>query len=130
MSLSEHFQISKRAIRHLFTLSRSYAACLILNAFLKSLMPYVPIYFSARLIDGLYEKQPLQTLALYAGLTVGIVFLLSLASAYLSSRRDIARNDLNLSEEWAFSRKAMEMAYASIENPEVTLLRKRIPWQS
>ena len=130
MSLSEHFQISKRAIRHLFTLSRSYAACLILNAFLKSLMPYVPIYFSARLIDGLYEKQPVQTLALYAGLTVGIVFLLSLASAYLSSRRDIARNDLNLSEEWAFSRKAMEMAYASIENPEVTLLRKRIAMES
>ncbi|MCI9337557.1 MAG: ABC transporter ATP-binding protein [Lachnospiraceae bacterium] len=130
MKLSEHIRISKRAIRHLFTLSRSYAACLILNAFLQSLMPYVPIYFSARLIDGLYEKQPVQTLALYVGLTVGIVFLLSLLSAYLSSRRDIADNELNLSEQWTFSQKAMQMAYASIEDPEVTLLRKRIAMES
>lgn len=130
MTLSEHFQISKRAIRHLFSLSRAYATCLILNAFLQSLLPYVPIYFSARLIDALYERQPVQTLALYVGLTVGIVFLLSLLSTYLSSKRDIAHSELNLSEQWAFSEKAMEMAYASIENPEVTLLRKRIAMES
>ena len=51
MKFTEHIQISKRAIRHLFSLSRSYATCLILNAVLQNLMPYVPIYFSARLID-------------------------------------------------------------------------------
>ena len=130
MTLSEHVRISKRAIRHLFSLSRSYAACLILNAILLNLMPYVPVYFSARLIDGLYERQPVQTLAFYVALTVGMVFLLSLASAYLSSRRDIASSELYLSEEWAFSEKAMEMAYASIEDPDVTLLRKRIATES
>ena len=130
MTISEHIQISKRAIRHLFSLSRAYAMSLVLNAFLQSLLPYAPIYFSARLIDGLYERQPVQTLALYVGFTVGIVFLLSLASAYLSSRRDIANNELYLSEQWAFSEKAMEMAYASIENPDVTLLRKRIAMES
>ena len=130
MTLSEHIQISRRAIRHLFSLSRAYATCLILNAFLQSLLPYVPIYFSARLIDALYERQPVQTLALYVALTVGIVFLMSLASAYLISRRDIADNELYLNEQWAFSEKAMQMAYASIEDPEVTLLRKRIAMES
>lgn len=130
MKFSEHMQISKRAIRHLFSLSRSYAACLILNAVLQNLIPYVPIYFSARLIDALYEGQPVESLALYVALTVGIVFLLSLASAYLSSRRDIASNELYLNEEWAFSEKAMQMAYSSIEDPEVTLLRKRIAMES
>lgn len=130
MKFSEHIQISKRAIRHLFSLSRSYATCLILNAVLQNLMPYVPIYFSARLIDALYERQPVQVLILYAALTVGIVFLLSLLSAYLSSRRDIANQELYLSEEWSFSQKAMEMAYASIEDPDVMLLRKRIAMES
>ena len=78
MKFTEHMQISKKAIRHLFSLSRSYATCLILNAVLQNLIPYVPIYFSARLIDALYERQPVQALVLYAALTVGIVFLLSL----------------------------------------------------
>ena len=130
MKFTEHIQISKRAIRYLFSLSSSYATCLILNAVLQNLMPYVPIYFSARLIDALYERQPVQVLILYAALTVGIVFLLSLLSAYLSSRRDIANQELNLSEEWSFSQKAMEMAYASIEDPDVMLLRKRIAMES
>ena len=130
MKFTEHIQISERAIRHLFSLSRSYATCLILNAVLQNLMPYVPIYFSARLIDALYERQPVQVLILYAALTVGIVFLLSLLSAYLSSRRDIANQELYLSEEWSFSQKAMEMAYASIEDSDVMLLRKRIAMES
>lgn len=130
MKLTEHMNISKRAIRHLFSLSSPYATCLILNAILHSLMPYVPIYFSARLIDALYERQPVQTLASYVALTVGIVFLLSLASAWLSSRREMANNELYLNEEWAFSEKAMQMAYVSIEDPEVTLLRKRIATES
>ena len=130
MKFTEHIQISKRAIRHLFSLSRSYATCLILDAVLQNLMPYAPIYFSARLIDALYERQPVKTLGLYVSLTVGIVFLLSLASAYLSSRRDIANNELYLSQEWTFSKKAMEMAYASIEDPEITLLRERIDKES
>ena len=130
MKLSEHVRISKRAIRHLFSLSRSFAVCLFLDAVLRNALPYVPIYFSARLIDGLYEGRPLGSLALYAALTVGIVFLLSLVSAYLTSRRDVAQNELNLNDEWIFSEKAMQMAYSSIEDPEVTMLRKRIAIES
>ena len=93
-------------------------------------MPYVPIYFSARLIDALYERRPVETLVLYVALTVGIVFLLSLVSAYLSSRRAVAYNELHLNDEWLFSEKAMQMAYASMEDSDVTLLRKRIAMES
>ena len=130
MKLREHMQISRRAIRHLFSLSRSYSTCLILNAVIRSLMPYVPIYFSARLIDALFERQPVEVLVLYVALTVGIVFLLCVISAWLSARREVADSELYLNEEWAFSEKAMQMAYSSIEDPEVTLLRKRIGTES
>ncbi|MCI8287242.1 MAG: ABC transporter ATP-binding protein [Lachnospiraceae bacterium] len=126
MKFSEHIQLSKRAVRYLFILSRDYATCLILNAVLKSLLPYVPIYFSARLIDALYGRQPVDRLALYVLLTVGLVFILSLAGAHLSSRQDILSDELYRNEEWMFSEKAMQMAYSSIEDPKVTLLRERI----
>lgn len=130
MKFSEHIQISKRALRYLFTLSRGYATCLILNSALKSLLPYVPIYFSARLIDALYERQPTARLALYVLLTVGIVFFLSLISAWLASRHNVLANELYRNEEWMFSEKAMQMAYSSIEDPEVALLRERIAMET
>ena len=72
----------------------------------------------------------METLVLYVALTVGIVFLLSLVSAYLSSRRAVAYNELHLNDEWLFSEKAMQMAYASMEDSDVTLLRKRIAMES
>lgn len=130
MKFSEHMQLSKRALKYLFTLSKGYASCLILSAVLKSLLPYVPIYFSARLIDALYGRQPVERLALYVLLTVGLVFALSLAGAYLSSRRSILSNELYRNEEWMFSEKAMQMAYSSIEDPKVTLLRERIAMET
>ncbi|WP_276952232.1 ABC transporter ATP-binding protein [Acetatifactor muris] len=130
MKFSEHIQIAKRAIKHLFTLSRRYTICLILHSVLKSLLPYVPIYFSARLIDALYERQPVERLTLYILLTVGLVFVLSLANVYVSSRQSILSNELYRNEEWMFSEKAMQMAYSSIEDPEVTLLRERIAMEA
>lgn len=114
MKFSEHIQIAKRAIKHLFTLSRRYTICLILHSVLKSLLPYVPIYFSARLIDALYERQPVERLTLYILLTVGLVFVLSLANVYVSSRQSILSNELYRNEEWMFSEKAMQMALSLI----------------
>ena len=53
MKLREHMQIGRRAIKHLFSLSRRYCLSTVAGSIVTSLMPYVPIYFSAKLIDGL-----------------------------------------------------------------------------
>ena len=130
MKFTEHIQISERAIRHLFSLSRSYATCLILNAVLQNLIPYVPIYFSARLLDALYEGQSADRLLLLVLITVGSVFLLSLANAWLSAIQSQASQEMNRNQNWEQSEKAMQMAYASVEDPDVTLLRSRIAVES
>ena len=51
MKLKEHLDIYKRAIRYLFSLSRANMLYLIIYDIVANVGPYVPIYFSALLID-------------------------------------------------------------------------------
>jgi len=126
MKLSEHIQISKKAVGLLFSLSREYTICLILHSILGAALPYVPITFSARLVDALYAGEPVEVLAVLAALTVGIVFLISLADTYVSSRQEASMDAVFRNEDWKYSEKAMQMAYESIEDRDVANLCKRI----
>ena len=130
MTPGEHLRIGKRAVKYLFSLSRAYFVCLVLNSVIGGALPYVPVWFSAKLIDGLYAGAPVRVLALYVCLTVGIVFGLNLLNTYVSSRRSVAEEELYRNVDWKFSEKAMEMCHASIEDPEVTNLKSRIDMES
>ncbi|MCM1232177.1 MAG: ABC transporter ATP-binding protein/permease [Ruminococcus flavefaciens] len=130
MKRSEHFRIFRKSVKLLFSLSRTYSVCLILNSLIGAALPYVPIWFSARLLDALWDRRPVKVLILYAALTVGIVFVMKLADTYISSLRSAAAGEMYRNEDWSFSEKAMQMAYASIEDPEVTRLLERIRMES
>ena len=74
MKLSEHFQTFKRAAGYTFVVNKKYTVLMILNAFLTAIIGYVPIYFSAKVIDALVDRAPIETVIMYVVLTVGIVF--------------------------------------------------------
>lgn len=130
MTLKEHLQISKRAVKKCFELEKKYTICLMAGAFLDTVTVYVPIYFSAKLIDALTVHAPLAELITYVVLTVGLVFGLRLSGLLLSTSRDVYQSALFRNEEWSYSEKAMQMAYESIEDPEVTRLKYRIQKES
>lgn len=130
MKFREHVQIYKRALRHLFSLSRTYMLYLIFFNIIKNLQPYVPIYFSTLLIDGLYEGRPAGELVLYAFLAVGMGFGLGLLAIRLSSGQAVADIEYFRNQGWSYSEKTMEMSYGSLEDPEVALLRIRIDKES
>lgn len=87
MTWKEHLQISKRAIQFSFQLDQKYAICVILNAFLSAVIGYIPIYFSAKVINALYQHDPLSTMILYVALTVGLVFLINFINTYISTKK-------------------------------------------
>ena len=119
MKLRDHFQIFRRAAKFTFSTNKKYTVLLIVNTFLSSIIGYVPIYFSAKVIDSLITKAPIETVILYVSLTVGIVFAVNLLNTYISSEKNVAYNAMWRKEDWSYSEKAMQMAYESIENPEV-----------
>ena len=130
MKLREHFQIFRRAAKFTFSMNRKYTVLLIINSVLSSIIGYVPIYFSAKVIDSLVAKSPIETVILYVALTVGIVFTVNLLNTYIASEKNIAYSVMWRNEDWAYSEKAMQMAYESIEDPEVTRLRYRVRRES
>ncbi len=90
MKLSEHFKVFRRAAKYSFSTNRKYTVMLIANSFLSSIIGYVPIYFSAKVIDSLVDKASVETVIHYVSLTVGIVFAVNLLNAYISSVKDVA----------------------------------------
>ena len=52
MTLREHMQIALRAVKRTFAFEKRYAVSLLMQAVLKAVIPYVPVYFSAKVIDG------------------------------------------------------------------------------
>lgn len=130
MKLREHMRIGGRAIKHLFSLSRRYCLSTVAGSVVTSVMPYVPIYFSARLIDALAAGEGIEALALYASLTVGLVALLSLLNGWISVQNSLGDKEWARGFDWVYADKAMGMSYASIEDREVSLLRERIKYET
>ncbi len=130
MTLSEHIRIFKRGLALLWELSPTETVSRLLGAFVAAVTPYVSIWFSARLIDAIAEGKSAGTLALYAGLTVGLAFGLELLSAWLMERRRIGIAEYLNNAELRYARKAMEMSYSSIEDQETALLRERVRMES
>lgn len=130
MKLKEHIRIYYRGLKQFYSYAPRYFISHSIGDFLAAVTPYVPVYFSAKLIDALAEGQSVDTLALYAGLTVGLTFLLHLISRYLSAVDSKTSNDIHRQEQWAYSEKAMSMAYESIEDRDTALLKARIAKES
>ena len=74
MNFKEHSAIFRRGVKYLFELNCSGTIYIILHAFLESIIPYIPIYFSAKLIDAIFEKASHSIIVWYVVLTVGLVF--------------------------------------------------------
>ena len=128
MKLRDHILVFRRAVK--LTLlerrNRKYTVLLIVNAFLSSVIGYIPIYFSAKVIDSLVAGSPLETVVSYVLLTVGIVFAVGLLNTCVTSEKDAAERTMWRDEDWSFSEKAMQMAFRSTEDPEVTKLRYQV----
>lgn len=126
MTLREHFSLSRRSVKLLYSLGPRYFLSLVFSSVFTALLPYVPVYFSARLIDALTAGAEVRTLAAYAAITVGLTALGGIINAYLQSQREIGFKEVSCGQAWMHAQKAMALAYATIEDREITLLRERV----
>ena len=81
--MKERWDLNRRAVRLLCHLDRKYFLCTLFSSLTTAIAPYIPIYFSAKIIDALTAGAGGKTLALYAALTVGLAALIGLAGALL-----------------------------------------------
>ncbi len=134
MTMGEHIALFRRGLGLLWQYDKGYFRAMVSRVVLSAALPYIPVFFSAALVDELTAitrgTGSVRTLVLYAALTVGLTFLGSLLNTWLSVKEGQRQTALYRAERWSFSKKAMELSYGSIEDRETALLRERIGFDS
>lgn len=130
MRVSEHISINLKGFRWLWQKERRAVLLIVGCSLLGATKSYIPLYFSAKIIDSLVLRAPVNTLVRYVLLTVGLAFLFDAVLRFLEPRKGAAFNRIFQNERWSYGEKAMQMAYASIEDTEVSVLRERIRMES
>ena len=128
--MKERWDLNRRAVRLLYHLDRKYFLCTLFSSLTTAIAPYIPIYFSAKIIDALTAGAGGKTLALYAALTVGLTALIGLAGALLKMHADVGEAELDRLVDWQHAEKAMDLPYALIEDRKTALLRERIEMET
>ncbi|MBR6771957.1 MAG: ABC transporter ATP-binding protein [Clostridia bacterium] len=126
MKLREHLSIYLRAIKMTFSASPRFIICILCDEIISAVMPYVPVWFSARLVDGLISYESTDKLMLLAVLGVFLTFALATLRTFISSVESRAEYDVYTLERWSYSQKALEMAYERMEDRETKLLLERV----
>ena len=107
-----------KGITHIHRLAPGNLLLKMLKSTVEAALPFVDMYFSARIIDILLEKQKVSAALLQAGLLVGISLLLRLSAALLEIRNYEMFNGLFRKYNMMISDKIMELDYSRIEDPE------------
>ncbi len=127
---NEHLKTLGRGLKWLYKLDKGYSVSLFLGSFLAAAIPFIPIYFSALIIDELVGAKNIDRLTVLVVLTVGLSFLFWMARNLLSRYNDLRFNYMWRGEQRAFSDKTMHMDYEHLEDREVHLLRERLKVES
>ena len=89
MTLREHISIARRSWRLLYSMSRRFFAAILAYSVVTALLPYIPVWFSARLIDALAAGITLSTLQVNIFLAAGLIgcttFVISIAGVYVGN---------------------------------------------
>ncbi|MBQ2748766.1 MAG: ABC transporter ATP-binding protein [Clostridia bacterium] len=126
MKFREKVALTKRGVLTFHRYCPRYFWSVILRVLLETLTHYVPIYFSAKLLDALAAGASVKMLSLYVLLTVGLVFLLKLGENWFRSSEEGYMNDVYMEENWAFTQKSLSMAYSSLEDQKMKLAHERV----
>ena len=125
MKLKERAAVTKRGYATL----RAYAPGLIrakaAAAVIEAVLPFVTVWFSARIINELLGQRSLQRLILYVVLTIGLHFALSMAKNILDKLADDKQAGMFQYFEKIFADKRMGMDYVDLEDPDIQKMEQK-----
>ena len=88
--------------------------------------PYFNLWMSAEIVTALYEQRDSGEILLLVLITLLGNGLVTVMSAVMGSRVEIALQTLKNEEEAAFQRKTLSLDYDKLEDPEIRMLRRKI----
>lgn len=124
--MKKNMKVIAGGIRLIEGLSPGFLPCCVLQACLNALSPFINIYLSAALINGLLEGWGM--VRLLQG--VCVMALLNLVcgglAAWTERLVNVKQNALFAQYDWKLNSRMMELPYEEVERYEVQALRERI----
>lgn len=126
IKLHQAFRLHWRTIRELHKVSPRYFPVMTLYCIFNAILPYVTVFFSARILTELATLRRSEVLWRWVGIGVLCVGLASIAKALLSRRFNTLGNDLWGRKEILFIHKMFDLDYSELDKQENHDLRAQI----
>lgn len=125
-SVREDVRLIRRGCHMVRRISPGLLKFTLIQSFLNALVPYLPIYMLAVMIDELTGDRSRALLALYVGVTAGGTLLMAMISAVVSKKLAVMNGMFETRFENMLNDKKLSMDFPKLENPAYTELREKI----
>ena len=125
-TMREHFSMELRAIKMLHGVSPKFFPIVTINNTLAALLPYVTVFFSAKVLSELATQRRPEVLWKWVILTALTTGILAILSAFFKEREETLLDDIWGRKEILFCKKAMSMDFADADRQETRDLRAQI----
>ena len=124
--LYEDMGLIKRGLGEIHRICPGLLAAVLLQSVSGALFPFINIYMSAKIIDGIEQGEGMRTLFFYAAVTVTADLLVHLLDSLL--RHMVSSMKYRLWERcrMQMGNKMMQMSYVDVESDAVHCLRQKI----
>lgn len=120
------FTVTKKAVQRYHSYNPHYFPLRFLCILFQKVSPYFNLWMSAEIVTALYKGKAKQELYFLVAVTLAGNFFVQTMNAILGRCADSARKVLDNNEAAAFYRKTLSLDYDKIENPKISLLRRKI----
>ena len=114
------------ALKLLWDMDRWLLIHTLIVSLIKSVNPFIGIFLSAYILDGLQAGEEIRRLLLVSVVCVAAVFLLSVLQAYFQKLREVHTNMCGKTFDTLMSMKTITMDYPLLDSPAVGDIRTRI----
>ena len=116
VSLKENIIKTFHVLHVIREASKGFLIVFILQAIFTSITPYVSIYFTYRIIDGVVDKIPSSEIMLFAYLMIGINFIIAIITNLLDYFNSIYSVELSYNLDTKIALKTFELDYELLED--------------
>ena len=114
------------AFKLLWHMDRRLVICSVMGAIVQSVIPFIGIFLSAYILDGLQSEESFHTLFLVSLVSVSILFLLTVLQAYLDKLRNTHIQICGQRFHTLMSMKTISMDYPLLDSPKINAIRAKI----
>ena len=124
--MKKDIQILKFGLKEIHILQPWVIPVTIINSFFKSIMPFINIYMSSRIIDELLRTKDVDRLIFLVGITIGLNLIIHLLSTGFGHLKGLLARIMWQNQDMRINEKIISMDYQHVENPETHILRTKI----